>query len=96
MAILYNKYVFVYTEHAKDKFKLKAHKKFKITTNKVQNAIQKGLVIEIEADVTSIVGELDENHSLYVVFKPEGENIKIITFFMATKGRYERKVLQGR
>jgi len=86
--------VFFYTRHARDKFKDKEVRNFRIDKKQIEDVVKTGLIVEIEGDVTTIVGALDKNHSLCVVYKTKGEDIKIITFFPAKKGRYERKILQ--
>ena len=43
------------------------------------------------------VGNLSEDLSLNVIWKPEKNDIiKAITFYPAEKGRYESKILRGR
>jgi len=86
--------VFIFSRHAVDKLKIKDTKVFKIRKKIIQHVVKTGLIVETEDEVVMVVGPLDSHRSLCVVYKQEGGKIKIITFFVARKGRYERKVLQ--
>ena len=86
--------MFCYTRHAFDKFDTKEVRQFKISKKLIEKTIKEGKIVETEEHVSAVVGKLDIEHSLCVVFKSTGKDIKIITFFPAKKGRYERKVLQ--
>lgn len=94
--VLYNVTVFVFSRHALDKLKIKDSKLFNIRRKTIEHAIKSGLIVETEDDVVMVVETLDNRLSLCVVYKHRGVKIKIITFFVAKKGRYERKVLQRR
>lgn len=80
----------IYTKHAVDKLKTKESKKFKITKQKIEKVVRMPLAQQdLPLDVIRIVGTLDKDHSLCVIYKNEDNTLKIITFFPAEKGRYE-------
>ena len=83
-----------YSRHAKEKLRTKEAKTFKIGKRKINKIIEVGTIVERQGDVILKVGELDFAHSLCVVYKSTEKGIRIITFFPARKGRYERKILQ--
>lgn len=85
--------MFIYTRHAVSKLKIKDNKILKITRKRIEETAKKGRIIEDEEGVIAVIDILDDKHSLCVVYRVEEENIVIITFFAAKKGRYERKIL---
>lgn len=86
--------MFVFSRHALDKLKIKETKLFGVRKKIITHVVETGLIVETEEEVVLTVGSLDSHRSLCVVYKQAGGKIKIITFFVARKGRYERKVLQ--
>lgn len=86
--------MFVFSRHALDKLKIKETKLFGVRKKIITHVVETGLIVETEEEVVLTVGSLDSRRSLCVVFRRTGVKIKIITFFVARKGRYERKVLQ--
>lgn len=85
--------MFIYTLHALDKLKIKDNKILKITRKRIEEVVKKGLILRDVDGVITAVGNLDNKHSLCVVYRSEVRSIIVITFFAAEKGRYERKVL---
>ena len=85
---------YVYTLHAEDKFKLPEIKKLRITKKKVEDTIENPLALDkSEKPVYIAVSKLSGNLSLCVAHRKDGRDTRIITFFPAEKGRYERKIL---
>ena len=85
---------YVYTLHAKDKFELPEIKKLKIIKKKVENTIENPLALDkSEKPVYIAVSELSDTLSLCVAYRKDGRDTRIITFFPAERGRYERKIL---
>ena len=80
----------ILTKHAKNKLRTVGARKFRITKRKLEMVINNPVsYLEQAESVIVAVGSLDLEHSLCVVYKTEGDIIKIITFFPAKKGRYE-------
>ena len=86
----------VLTLHAKEKLQTQEARLLGITLRKITNVINKPLVINKNLNPHQSIGELTENLSLAVIWKTEGDIIKVITFYPAEKGRYESKVLRRR
>lgn len=71
-----------YRIHAKEKLKYPESRKL-------------GLIEELPDNLLRSTSKLIGNYSLVVVYKQEfGKIYKVITFFPATKGRYESKILR--
>ncbi|MBI4991379.1 DUF4258 domain-containing protein [Candidatus Gottesmanbacteria bacterium] len=85
---------FIYTSHAEEKLTEREPKKLGIDKRKIQEIVQNPEVIdESDKPVLMAIGELDNDHSLCVIYRYIQERILIITFFPAKKGRYELKIL---
>lgn len=83
-----------YTIHASLKLKKSVYKKLGITKKKIQDTIEKPKVLDrSENPVLIAINDLDENLSLCVPYRKIGGIIRVITFYPAEKGRYERKIL---
>ena len=86
---------FVYTLHAEDKLKEPESKKFEINKDLLERIILNPISTEIVGNQNRVTGNLDNEHSLIVVYRKESDKItSVITFFPAKKGRYEAKVLR--
>lgn len=86
---------YVYTFHAEKKLLLPEVKKLKITKKRLENVIKKPVTIDrSEEPVYIAIGNLTRTLSLNVVYKKLKREIRVITFYPAEKGRYERKVLR--
>ncbi|MBI4130275.1 hypothetical protein HY468_03095 [Candidatus Roizmanbacteria bacterium] len=84
----------IYTKHASDKLKTKEAKKFKITKKKIESGIiNPESEEELEGEISRCIGHLNTKHSLCIIHRKDNGDTKVITFFPAEKGRYERKVL---
>lgn len=85
---------YVYTIHAQEKLKSKEARKLRITKKRIEKVIEKPLAIDIsEESVVIAVGNLTRTLSLCAVYRKVKRAIRIITFYPAEKGRYERKIL---
>ena len=85
---------YVYTVHAEEKLKSQEARKLRITKKRIQRIVEKPIAIDAsEKTVMIAIGKLSRTLSLAVVYKKVGDAIRIITFYPAEKGRYERKIL---
>lgn len=88
---------YVYTIHAQNKLKLPEIRKLEIDKKRLEQTIEKPSVIDrSEAPVLIAIGNLTKALSLCVVYRNVENIIRIITFYPAEKGRYERKILSTR
>ena len=88
---------YIYTVHAKQKLKLPEVKKIGINKKLIEKTVEKPKVIDkLEEPVLIATGKLTKKLSLNVVYRKVEAGTRIITFWPAEKGRYERKVLSGR
>lgn len=81
----------VFSGHATlDKFPALAKHNFHLTKNDITRVINNPDHIDKVSDYPKIIAskEFDEKHILRVVYKLEGDIIKVITFYPAAKGRY--------
>jgi len=81
----------VFSKHAKeDKFSILAKHKFHLKEEDVVKVIKEAEHEDTESDKPNIIASksLDEKHVLRIVYRKEGDIIKIITFYPAEKGRY--------
>ena len=80
----------IYTKHAEEKLNRADIKKFKITKGLIEDIVTKS-----RHKTKSKYGEFAENkaisnrHILRVIYDIIGRDIKIITFHIARKGRYD-------
>lgn len=83
-----------YTLHAQLKLRKSVYRKLNISKKKIQNIIENPKAIDNSEDPVYIaIGDLGEELSLCVPYRKIGGIIRIITFYPAEKGRYERKIL---
>lgn len=83
----------IYTKQTEDKLQEPESRKLRITKAKLEKIVKKPIMLQELQTVKRAISGLDESHSLCVIYKLEGDVIKIITFFPAEVGRYENKVL---
>lgn len=80
----------VYTRHALEKFVVLEKQDWKITKNKISRTVRKpkwrGVSRFGQKTVMSLV---DMEHIIRVVFDEEDGIIKVITFHIARRGKYE-------
>ena len=87
----------VYTAHAEKKLKLPEIVRLKIGKRKLEEVIKEPSVVDrSELPVIIAIGELTGKLSLCVAYKKVDRKLRVITFYPAEKGRYERKILQRR
>ena len=87
---------YYYTIHAKEKLKEPASKKLGITRKLIEKTIENPSAKDLsEKPVIIAIGNLTETLSLCAVYRKVKKVIRIITFYPAEKGRYERKILSG-
>lgn len=80
----------IFSSHSENKLKTSEAKRLGITKDKIGKVLGKPVFQkQLSNDVSRAIGELDQNHSLCVIYKFERNLIKVITFFPAKKGRYE-------
>lgn len=85
-----------YTLHTKQKLKLPVYLDLGITKKKIQRIIEHPEAIDKSEDPVYIaIASLTEKLSLCVAYRKIQVSgiIRIITFYPAEKGRYERKIL---
>ena len=85
---------YVYTIHAKEKLNFPEIKKLKIDKNHIEKVIENPVAIDkSELPVIIAIRVFSKTLSLCVAYRIVKEGIRIITFYPAEKGRYERKIL---
>ena len=88
---------FEYTIHAEWKLKLSEVRKLKINKQKIQKIVKTAETIDkSEEPVLIAIGGFSKELSLCIVYRRIEGRIRIITFYPAEKGRYERKILSRR
>jgi len=84
---------FVFSNHALRKFIFFKKHKIYIRRKDVGETVLKGKVTDAsKLPVTESTGEFDAFHSLVVIYRKIRDGFFIITFWIAEKGRYERKI----
>ena len=81
----------IFSNHAKeDKFPTLTKHKFYLHEDNVVKVIKDPEHEDKESDKPNIIASkgIDDKHVLRVVYRKEGDIIKIITFYPAEKGRY--------
>lgn len=80
----------IYTKHATEKFKELKNEGWVITKAKIEQTIKnpkwKGVTKDGEKTALSLI---DEKHILRIVFDKKDDIIKVITFHIGRRGRYE-------
>lgn len=85
----------VYSLHAEEKLGLAEIKKLKINKRQIEETARHPEVVDnSEKPVLIAVGKLSDKLSLCVAYRRTREGVRVITFWPAERGRYERKVLQ--
>lgn len=86
-----------YTVHAEEKLAETESRNLAITKQKIDKVVRKPEVIDREEEPVLIaIGKLTNELSLCVAYRKIDSGIRIITFYPAERGRYERKILQRR
>lgn len=80
----------VYTKHAQEKFKVLAKQDFSITKKRIRQIIKnpkwKG---STRYGQETALGLVDERHILRIVIDRKDDIIKVITFHIGRRGKYE-------
>lgn len=80
----------VYTKHALEKFKELESKGWIVTKSKIRQIIKKPKWAGVtKYDQETAIGLMDEKHILRIVLDQRDDIIKIITFHMGRRGKYE-------
>lgn len=80
----------VYTKHALEKFKHPSVVKLGITKIHIQNALEEPDKSWVDEEgLEYLLRKIDEKHNLRIVYRKE-DDIIIITFHPAKRGRYEK------
>mgnify|MGYP001560299613 CR=1 FL=1 len=80
-----------FTKHAKEKFVVLARHGVKILRKNVVLTVQNPDMVDYSRTPLLIAqSDLDKTHILRVVYKKDGNSIKIITFYPGRKSQYEK------
>ena len=83
----------VYTRHAEEKFEVLKRHGFKVTRQQVEETLTAPDVVVPQSKGRMIAQKrISERHVLRVVYRQEGENQVVITFYPGRRERYEAKL----
>lgn len=84
---------FIFSLHALYKFGFFKKHRVLIRINDIKRTVLEGKTTDKrELPKLEVTKEFDENHSLVVIYRKIDTIFFIITFWIAEKGRYERKI----
>ncbi len=78
-----------FTKHARAKFEVLARHGFVVTEAQVADALSSPDAIDFDQDPPIAQKRFDEDHVLRVVFRLEGDDRVVITFYPGRRQRYE-------
>jgi len=81
-----------FTQHAREKFEMLARHHFIVSEAQVLETLTSPDKIETDRDPPVAQKGLDERHVLRVVFRIEGDDTVVITFYPGRRWQYERKL----
>ena len=83
----------VYTRHAEEKFELLKRHGFEVTRNQVEETLT-GPDVVIDQGKGRMIAQkgISKRHVLRVIYRQEGEDLVVITFFPGRRERYEAKL----
>ena len=84
----------VYTKHAEEKLKRKDIKKFGIKKKLIEQAIENPNYTDKTMYGDFAVLLALDSYTLRVIYGKVAKKLKVITFHLAKRGRYEAKILQ--
>lgn len=87
---------FIITKHVRDKLQENEAKKLGIKEKHITYVLKNPVVVDEVVNPHQSIGKFTKALSLSVIWKIEKGSIKVITFYPASKGRYESKILQRR
>lgn len=80
----------IFTKHAKDKFRILKTHKFPIPKSRVLKTVKKPEFLDFSRLPLIIAqSKIDKSHVLRVVYKKEGWNMVIVTFYPGRIKQYE-------
>lgn len=83
----------VYTRHAEEKFEVLKRYGFEVTRHQVEEALTAPDMVIPQTKGRRIAQKrITERHVLRVVYRQEGENQVVITFYPGRRERYEAKL----
>jgi hypothetical protein len=82
-----------YTRHAEEKFELLKRHGFEVTRKQVEETPTGRDIVIHQAKGRMIAQKgIGERHVLRVIYRQEGEDLVVITFFSGRRERYESKL----
>ncbi|MBI3363163.1 MAG: DUF4258 domain-containing protein [Chloroflexi bacterium] len=78
-----------FSRHAREKFEILARHKFVVTEAQVIDTLNSPDKVETDRDPPVAQKTFDERHVLRVVFRVEGEDKVVVTFYPVRRQRYE-------
>ena len=83
----------LYTGHAKEKFKVLRRHGFEVTRQQVEETLSSPDLVESQSGGKMVAQRrITDRHVLRVVYRQEGENKVVITFYPGRRERYESKL----
>jgi mRNA-degrading endonuclease RelE of RelBE toxin-antitoxin system len=80
----------IYTKHAEEKLQRQDFKKFKINKTLIRKIINNPYTkTKTKYGDFAVIGRVDSNHILRIIYVIINSSNKVITFHIARKGRYE-------
>jgi len=80
----------IFTKHAEEKLKRLDIKSFKINKRTIREIlIRPNFFVKTKYGENAALGRLDQDHIIRVIYAIIDKHIKVITFHVARKGRYE-------
>jgi len=82
-----------YTRHAEEKFELLKRHGFEVTRKRVEETLTSpDMVISQAKGRMNTQKRISERHVLRVIYRQEGEDLLVITFYPGRRERYETKL----
>ena len=82
-----------YTRHAEEKFELLKRHGFEVTRKQVEETLTSPDMMISQAKGKMIAQKrISERHVLRVIYRQEGEDLVVITFYPGRRERYETKL----
>ena len=83
----------VYTRHAEEKFEVLKRHGFEVTRQQVEETLAAPDMVIPQSKGRMIAQKrISEHHVLRVIYRQEGENQVVITFYPGRRERYEAKL----
>ena len=78
-----------FTRHALEKFEVLARHGFVVTRDQIVAALLTPDKVETERDPPIAQKQLDDRHVLRIVFRVEGDDLVVVTFYPGRRRQYE-------